>query len=155
MATNNAINQKRPTGFEAYLSAPTANNKTGNGAAYTVICDSILVTDGNYNAGTGVYTVPTTGRYLISANLIFSNVGAQTSSQVRFNNSGTLYIPWYTTMANLATGGLLALPAVLILQLTAATTLQLDAYAAGSTQTVGVYGGNAPFGTTFSCYLLG
>ncbi len=53
------------TGFSAYLAA-NANNVTGNGTLYTIIADTENYDiSSDYNTGTGTFTTPTTGKYLI------------------------------------------------------------------------------------------
>lgn len=77
-AANTAFINVRPLGnasaFLALLSADALNH-TGNGTQYTVICDNeIYDKNADYNPGTGVFTAPVTGRYLLCANVTMTGV---------------------------------------------------------------------------------
>lgn len=155
MATNNAINQHRPSGFSAYLSASTADNVTGDNTDYTILCDTTLITDGNYNTGTGTYTAPATGRFLISGAVMLNNIVAQTYIQVAVVATGVTYYPYTMAAATPSTGTQLRLPYSVLIQMTAGDTCQLHVVLGGSTKTVGVVGSAAPYSTWFSCYQVG
>lgn len=156
MATNNAINQKRPSGFTAYLSAPTANNVTGDATQYTVLYDTTIVTDGNYNTGTGIYTAPATGRYLVSGSVMFTNLGAgHINGQVLITSTGVTYIPWIINAYGASSSTQLTLPFCTVISLTAGDSLKVNCLAAGSTKTVGIIGSGSPYSSWFSCYLVG
>lgn len=72
---NLSANMANNTGVIAYLTA-SVPNATGNWDNYTVLFNGITYTDGNYNAATGTYTVPITGRYLITGAIEMSNIQA-------------------------------------------------------------------------------
>lgn len=68
------INSTQPC-VSAYKSANTTN-VTGNGTVATVVYDTVIFDQGsNYNSGTGTFTAPVTGKYLVIAQTEFSNVG--------------------------------------------------------------------------------
>jgi hypothetical protein len=76
--------------FSAYKSANTLN-ATGNGTAVTVICNVEFFDQGGvYNAPTGVFTAPVTGRYYFEHTIAALNIGAaHTSGTSLFLVNGT------------------------------------------------------------------
>jgi hypothetical protein len=62
--------------FSYFQTAGTTAGVTGNGAAYTLLCDGALVASVNYNAGTGMYTAPNTGTYLFTLTVAATNIAA-------------------------------------------------------------------------------
>lgn len=62
--------------FLAYNSATDAN-VTGDNTSYTVICDTeVFDQNGDYNAGTGVFTAPVTGRYRLTFRVLLAELAA-------------------------------------------------------------------------------
>lgn len=66
------------------------SNVTGDGTAYTIIFDSVPYQQGsNYNAGTGTYTVPKTGVYLVTGMVTISNLSSSfNAAQLNIQGSG-------------------------------------------------------------------
>lgn len=156
MATNNAINQHRPSGFEVYLTASTANDVTGDNTQYTIVCDGVIGTDGNYNTGTGIYTVTQSGVYAITSNIVFQNITNQTSCYVLvYNTAANYFYPWDCAMDTLDNAGTLALPSVVTISMAAGTTMYVAVAGLAGAKTVGITGGNAPYKTQVSCFLIG
>lgn len=59
------------------------DNVTGDGTVYTIIYpNERFDSDGDYNTGTGVYTVATTGYYSISLNLIINGINTANHTQM-------------------------------------------------------------------------
>lgn len=71
----------RAVGFEAVLTT-AKNNKTGNGAAYTLDADQVWDTAGAYNPVTGIFTAPSSRLYSLSASGGLSGMGGATSGTV-------------------------------------------------------------------------
>lgn len=85
--------------FQARLSATTANDKTGNGTAYTLICDTETFDQGgDYDNATGIFTAPVAGRYVFTARLAWNNVVAQTSYNLLINTSNRQYSTIYSAV---------------------------------------------------------
>jgi hypothetical protein len=154
MATNNAINQYRPSCFSAYLSASTTDDVTGDGTVFTIPFDTTLYTDGNYNIGTGIYTAPLTGRYLITGVVMYNNIGAHPDVQVIINNNGMLYSAWLINGTNAASGTQLRLPFSQLISMFATNTTKISVVVTGGTKTVGIVGSGAPYSSWLSCTLV-
>lgn len=154
MATNNAINQNRPSCFSAYLSASTTNDVTGDGTVYDVLFDTTIFTDGNYNTGTGIYTAGLTGRFLVSGAITLNNIGAHPRVQVYVNAGAYLYYPWLINGTNAATGTQLTLPFSQLVNLFATETVKISVVVTGGTKTVGVVGSGSPYSSWFNCALV-
>lgn len=64
MTTTGSNTLPKQPAFLAYLTS-TASDVTGDGTNYTIICGTeIFDQASNYNAGTGVFTAPVTGKYM-------------------------------------------------------------------------------------------
>ena len=158
MATNNVINLGRGT-FSVELSA-TTGGVTGNGAAYYVLCDNVLVDEASaYTAGTGTYVTPVAGNYLFTAVISLGTVTALSTTNV----SPTLVVGGnsYNLATNnigtiVSAGGTIVNAGSLILPLAAGTSVRLLAYVNGEVaNTVTVVGAAAPSPTRWSgCLLL-
>ena len=68
----------------------TATNQTGNGATVTVLFDNVLKDqNSNYTAGSGTFTAPFTGTYILGTNL-FTNNFLSGCNEVVIQFSGTI-----------------------------------------------------------------
>jgi len=63
----------------SYLRSATVNNVTGNGTVYTCVFDTAVISNANFATGTGIFTAPAAGKYLLMASI----------SMVAGNSSGT------------------------------------------------------------------
>lgn len=137
-----------------YAVSSAQNNVTGDGTAYTTIYATATNNKGaNYNTGTGVYTVPTTGYYLFSATYAVNNLGAghtATNSYIINNNSGSIIQLSYLNPFVVANGGILQMTGSGLLYCTAADTVNVVTTVSGSTKTVGI-----PSGVQFSGHFIG
>ena len=90
--TNGYISAAVQPLVSAYCSANVLN-VTGDGTLYTVIFDAeITDRDGNYNAGTGVFTAPVTGYYLVLPRvLLYGLVVTHTTSYLQIASSNRSY----------------------------------------------------------------
>lgn len=149
---NNTLNQLRPTGFMAYQSASTTDDKTGDGSAYVVICDTPIKTDGNYNTGTGVYTVGSTGFYYIAGTVRLNNIDATHTLYTLKLVTTTYTYDFFKINAFAASeSGIFAMCAGVTVPLTAGDTFAMHAVVSNGTKTVGIIGSGSPYSTFISC----
>lgn len=145
----------QPT-FLAYLSASTANNVTGDGTQYTVICDT-ETTDvgGNYNNSTGVFTAPVTGNYLLNFTATYQNLtSGHTNNQIRIITTSATFLGSFFGFGASGLGGTYGASMSVICPMTAGDTATFIALAATSTKTVGFTGGASPRETFVSGMLV-
>lgn len=144
--------------FMAYVSG-NISNVTGDGTVYTVIFDTkVFDNTTSYNTGTGVFTVPVTGKYYFWTSIFLSTLGAgHTSGTGRIFTPGpvTNYFYFGNPFANSASGDNI-LNATMILSLTTADTISVGVQVTGSTKTVTVAGQALASGlfTGFGGFLL-
>ncbi len=136
----------QPT-FLAYQSANAAA-ATGDATAYTVISDTEIFDVGaNYNNGSGVFTAPVTGKYLLGGYVQLSSVGiAHTLGNVQLVLTGrTVNIPGIFNPFNLADlSGIVSWGGMMLVSMTANDTASLRVTISNSTKTVQVNGSGSP-----------
>jgi len=140
--------------FSAYQNGDAAS-VTGDGTAYTVICDTELFDDGNYyNNATGIFTAPETGKYLLTAQAYIGNMAAAHDSQeLNIITTGRTYNYKFKTFD--ATNGTAeqALHKSVIVNMTAGDTAYMSVNVTGNpvpAKQVFVFGGSSTTRTMFS-----
>lgn len=126
-----------------YPSANFIDNVTGAGVTFTPICDNVAFdVGGGFNAGTGVYTAPEDGYYLVDATVTFKNVGASNGLSVVQLGTGVTIISISEsnpaacrTASNLFTESF-----SIFLKLNQGQGVAWNVKVEGGTQTVGYYG---------------
>lgn len=122
------------------VGTPTAN-ATGDGTALDVIFDSEAWQQGaNYNTGTGKYTVPTTGVYVISGLVTFNNLSAS-FDQGELNilsSAGTYTRLLFNPGLTRDSGNNCAVVFSGINKYNAADTIYINVAISGGTKTVGI-----------------
>lgn len=145
------VNFQQPISY-AYLSTSTANNVTGDGTPFQVICDAFVPdTYGSYDGTTGIYTAKFTGNYNISWIYSLANISIQTGTQgyLVISSVGTVMggvagISDTSGGVSTATGSMsVTVPLVIN------DTIQFWVVSNGGTKTVGVAGGSSPAILTF------
>lgn len=136
--------------FSAFKSA-NSTNATGDGTAFTVVCDTIDFDQGsNYNGSTGNFTAPVAGRYLFCGNVSTTPATGVTDclmQVVTTNRTWNLnrFVP---------TAGTTTYSGSAIVNMAANDTAKLVISASGTSKTITV-AGNASFAiTAFSGMLV-
>lgn len=120
-------------------------NVTGDNTIYTIIFDTTDVNQGSvYNAGTGTFTAPITGRYLFGLTCTVSNLSSG-------HNEGKVFIVttprtytgnWVNPfVVSTAGAGIYTFTTSVLVSLTASQTAQFQVQVSNSTKTVNVAGG--------------
>jgi len=130
--------------FYAYVSAPITN-VTGDYTTYQVVFDTVTFdTSSAYNSGTGLYTIPATGYYLISAQLTYGNIGATNNDayMILEASTGVQYSLCDGVGSYVARGAnnLFTLTGTSLIFFTAGQTLFVQALVGATGKTVSVYG---------------
>lgn len=129
-------------------------NVTGDGTTVTVIFDTVITQQGTaYNSSTGIFTVATSGVYLCTAFIGWSNLStAFTRSQINILMGGQI-----TTQIEASPGACQSSSGVYTQQgsvmnfLNNGDTIKVNGFVSGSTKTVGILGEN--FGQ-YSCIFI-
>lgn len=161
------IVSSRADAFAAYLSAATANDKTGDGTDYNIICDTeIYDRNSCYDHTTGIYTAKCAGIHEVHAYWTYANLGSghvtstsgvvhmdAASATIRAYKPGGGVNPY--AMAAGGAGGECTRVLVIPIEMLEGEKLRLVADVAGSTKTVGIKGGNlGTIHTYFAAKLL-
>ena len=121
------------------------SNVTGDGSLINPVIFNFAFFDqaANYNTATGLFTAPTTGKYLITANLTFSNLTlAHTSGWIRIVANGSTWQNNFNPGVSADVNGTYTASISGIFVLPVGSTASILAIVAGSTKTVGLL---APF----------
>jgi len=149
------VNSTQPCFFARQ--SGTVANVTGDGTAYTLVYDVSVYDQGsNYNATTGVFTAPVTGRYQFNCCVTLEQLGvAHTITALAFSNIG---VATYTQRCGalfpiVGGDGLVSITGQIIIDLTAAQTFSTILTVTGGTKTVDFYGQNVSswFNGTLVC----
>jgi len=143
--------------FSAYLGT-SSDNETGDGTAYSLICDTeIFDQNSDYNTGTGVFTAPVTGRYVLMYSIKVHDLGSSfTNDENSIITSNRTYFTNNCDPGNCdATGGLLAgwgQQGLIVADMDASDTAYVSITISGSTKTIDIEGGGNTV-TRFAGYL--
>lgn len=136
------INYPLQPAFKSYLASSTANDKTGDGTAYTVPWDTEEFDQGgDFSANT--FTAPVNGKYFFNTTIAMANIGVHTTGQIDFfvNGSQGWPVVYLNPAATKGGGNALYISGSLIISLSATDTVVTRLTLSGSTKTVGVTGG--------------
>lgn len=149
------FNTKQPA-FSAYLNT-TATNTTGDGTDYTVKCDTKFFDQGTvYNTGTGTFTAPIAGNYLIGGSIDMRNASGKTNGQMQIVASGKTFIFQVTDPNVLSPATDVGFVGSILLNMAASDTATMHLIVSGGTKNVSVIGLDliGSYFTTFWAYLV-
>lgn len=161
MTTDGSNTLPKQPAFLAYLSS-TASNVTGDGTNYTVICgNEVFDQSSTYNASTGVFTAPVTGKYMFIGTVTFiSDASGGLVSNASIVTSNRYYIgDCYPTNNQVAgfngTGSRIVYRTVIIADMDASDTAYMTILSGTGSQskTDDVYGHATDLYTYFCGYL--
>lgn len=136
--------------FLSYNSA-SINTVTGDGTNYTVIWDAeIFDQNSNFNTGTGTFTAPVTGRYLLTSQILMNDMGVLfTGSNIALiaSNRNTTF-----NRGVASAGAQQAIMVTNIVDMDAADTCSVLFNVSGSTKTIDVQQGSS---TDLRCFFSG
>lgn len=125
------------------LNSASDTNVTGDGTAYTVICDSeTFDQNSDYNNSTGVFTAPITARYHFSVAISVQNLSAGHTalfSQLVASNRN-VWICNANPQGSKASDGVFNFQGMITVDMDAADTASIQVTVSGSTKTVTVTG---------------
>ena len=114
----------------------TISNNTGDGTIATVIFDTAETNIGSsYNTGTGVFTAPVTGNYLITAHMAQSNSAGGLNCGVRLVTTTRTYFGTALDSASLGPNNWYYTSVSSIVPLAASDTAEIKIQCAGGTKT--------------------
>ena len=140
--------------FSAYVSS-NINDVTGDGTTYNIIFDSEDFDIGSdFNTTTGLFTAPSTGKYMFSGSVRLGNQSGSTIGVMNIKLSSSSKPFWEGNPANGVTsnGIVMVRPFSYILDLTAADTVGVNVVAYSGSGKVDDVMNNI---TYFSGYLIG
>lgn len=141
--------------FSATKSAP-ANGVVGNGATVTVLFDNVLYDqNSDFNAGTGVFTAPYTGRYSFTSTVTFtSTTNAMNGYSIALVATGQTFTssPQFNA-ANGPTSNTIDITQQL--SMTAGDTIHVEVtITGGAANNANIAGSGSPYVTFFSGHLM-
>jgi hypothetical protein len=147
--------------FFGYLDSSTPNNVTGDGTVYTVGFNQEVFDQGSdFNPATGTFTVPVTGKYKFTANVLLANLGAaHTAGDISINVAGATAYQFASSLCNPGAGrnptNQYSMQVTAFASLTAGDTVTVRVNVSNGAKTVGVFGSASPqFWTYFEGSLI-
>jgi hypothetical protein len=136
--------------FFGYLDSSTPNDVTGDGTVYTVGFNQEVFDQGSdFNPATGTFTVPVTGKYKFTANVLLANLGAaHTAGDISINVAGATAYQFASSLCNPGAGrnptNQYSMQVTAFASLTAGDTVTVRVNVSNGGKTVGVFGSASP-----------
>lgn len=138
--------------FQSYLNA-TVSNVTGDGTNYTVVFNATAFDQGsNFNTGTGVFTAPYTGRYLLTTNIIPTGLAAGNTISLTLNTNASIYTLGFLTASTIINASNLSIGGSVVADMTVGDTASVKVQISGGTKVVGVLGSATRSTANFSFF---
>jgi hypothetical protein len=141
--------------FMAYSNS-AANNVTGDGTSYTIVCaGEVFDQNNNYNTGTGVFTAPYTGKYQFNCVLGINGLTAAfTAGRFELITSNRNYVGNNMNYGAIRNGVDLDLSFSVLADMDAGDTASMQVTVAGSTKTISLRTDATHVYNSFSGYLV-
>ena len=140
--------------FSTYLSAPTAN-VTGDGTLYGPILFNGIISNssGSYNAGTGRYTAPSTGKYCFQNTVCFNGGDINTQNYISlWNGSAFGARAFQLNPVAIAGSNTIIFSASIFINMTIGDTMAIQALAGGVTKNILIFGSTPTGAATTSLF---
>jgi len=119
----------------------TVTNVTGDGTLYTILFDTVVSQQGsNYNSGTGTYTIPVTGYYLVVCNVVYAGVISSHTTGVIKSGGTHNFITQFGPFQSADASGNVTGTVNFIRSFTASDTLTITTTISGGTKVVDLVG---------------
>lgn len=137
---NNQINLPLQASFHAWISS-AQTDVTGDGTSYDVIFQTERHdVSGSYNAATGVFTAPITGKYMFTSQVIYEGLTAgMTWGALGFWVNGASYVggvSYVNPVASAALGTFYSNQGTVIMNISAGDTVQVRIFVTGGAKVV-------------------
>lgn len=149
-SSNRTTNTSQPA-FFAYLNT-SGSNVTGDGTVYTIPFNATLFDqNSNFNTGTGVFTAPVTGKYMINVTILAQSLTTAMTITCTLPTTAHTYIPLNNQGAFTGNN---SYAYSLLVPMSASDTMTVTFQASGGSKVVSVFGDASSFRTTISGYLV-
>lgn len=144
----------------SYYLNTSVTNVTGDSTQYQIVLDTAIFDPSSaYNTGTGVFTAPVTGNYMVTYTFTMTNVLVANNNLLALvlnQTNSKQYVGNVNNPYPITESGVVGFSASCIVPATAGDTITLQLIVGGGTKTIGLFGAGGGPGlfTTATFYLL-